>query len=311
MLSTDQFTSNEKRPKKSQRKTEFKMTSTSECITWFAVFVTGSAIIVSVNLLTIIVFIKNRNLRTRAMYLVINLTLADMLVGLLSGSLSPSISLRFSCDFLNVSFYSLDLLLFLVPFLPVVSMTNIAVISLERMHATFRPLKHRVITKWVYGVVITAVWIFPAMVLSVANFGLNFGSPRKIIILWPIYYCFCLFVICVSYACISIKFLCGAYPQHHGAVNRQRKLTVTLFIMTIVSLLLSLPLVLSLFVLHTTNSSHIFTSPSFAYSSVALVAVNYFVNPVLYSVRIPEFKKALISIFRRRQNEIVDIPLQR
>ena len=101
MLSTDQFTSNEKRPKKSERKTEFKMTSTSECITWFAVFVTGSVIIASVNLLTIIVFLKNRNLRTRAMYLVINLTLADMLVGLLSGSLSPSISLRFSCDFLN------------------------------------------------------------------------------------------------------------------------------------------------------------------------------------------------------------------
>ena len=311
MLSTDQFTSNEKRPKKSQRKTEFKMTSTSECITWFAVFVTGSVIIVSVNLLTIIVFLKNRNLRTRAMYLVINLTLADMLVGLLSGSLSPSISLRFSCDFLNTSLNSLDLLLFLVPFLPVVSMTNIAVISLERMHATFRPFKHRVITKWVYGVVITAVWIFPAMVLSVAIFGLNFGSPGKIIILWPIYYCFCLFVICVSYACISIKFLCGAYPQHHGAVNRQRKLTVTLFIITIVSLLLSLPLVLHLFVLHATNSSHIFTSPSFAYSSVALVGVNSFVNPVLYSVRIPEFKKALISIFRRRQNETVIIPLQR
>ena len=309
MLSTDQFTSNEKRPKKSERKTEFKMTSTSECITWFAVFVTGSVIIASVNLLTIIVFLKNRNLRTRAMYLVINLTLADMLVGLLSGSLSPSISLRFSCDFLNVTLYSLDLFYFLVPFSPLVSVTNITVISLERMHATFRPFKHRVITKWVYGVAITAVWIFPAMVLSVAIFRLNFGSPNKIIIFWPIYYCFCLFVICVSYACISIKFLCGAHPQHHGAVNRQRKLTVTLFIMTTVSLLLSLPLVLHLFVLHATNSTHIFTSPPFAYSSVVLVGVNSFVNPILYSVRIPEFKQALISIFRRRQIENVDIPL--
>ena len=184
MHSTDQFTSEEKRPKKSQRKTEFKMTSTSTCITWFAVFVIGSVIIVSVNLLTIIVFIKNRNLRTRAMYLVINLTVADMMVGLLSGSLSPLIYLRFSCDFLNVSLYSLEMLFFLVPFLPLVSVTNIAVISLERMHATFRPFKHRVITKWVYRVAITAVWIFPAMVLSVAIFGLNFGSPHKIIIFW-------------------------------------------------------------------------------------------------------------------------------
>ena len=122
-------------------------------------------------------------------------------------------------------------------------------------------------------------------------------------------YCCCLFVICVSYACISIKFVCGAHPPHHGAVNRQRKLTVTLFIMTTVSLLLSLPLVLHLFVLYATNSTHIFTSPPFAYSSVVLVGVNSFVNPILYSVRIPEFKQALISIFRRRQNENVDIPL--
>ena len=112
------------------------MTSTSTCITWFAVFVIGSVIIVSVNLLTIIVFIKNRNLRTRAMYLVINLTVADMMVGLLSGSLSPLIYLRFSCDFLNVSLYSLEMLFFLVPFLPLVSVTNIAVISLERMPAS-------------------------------------------------------------------------------------------------------------------------------------------------------------------------------
>ena len=288
------------------------MFSSSKCITWFAVFVTESLITVSVNLLTIIVYIKNKNLRTRSMYLVISLTVADMLVGLLSGSLFPLVFLGYRCGLLGDHIdRKIHILIIIIPVLPLVSLTNIAVISLERTHATFRPFKHRVIKKWIYGVIIATVWVLPVMILSVWVSGIFIDFSDNLFILWPIYYCFCLFVICVSYACISIKFLCGAYPQHHGAVNRQRKLTVTLFIMTIVSLLLSLPLVLSLFVLHTTNSSHIFTSTSFAYSSVALVAVNYFVNPVLYSVRIPEFKKALISIFRRRQNETVDIPLQR
>ena len=55
--------------------------SSSECITWFAVTLTVCAAIVTVNLLSIILFIKNRSLRTRAMYLVINLTIADMFVG--------------------------------------------------------------------------------------------------------------------------------------------------------------------------------------------------------------------------------------
>ena len=55
--------------------------SSSQCITWFAVFLTVFVAIVTVNLISIILFIKNRSLRTRAMYLVINLTIADMFVG--------------------------------------------------------------------------------------------------------------------------------------------------------------------------------------------------------------------------------------
>ena len=126
------------------------MFSSSKCITWLVVFVTESLIIVSVNLLTIIVFIKNRNLRTRAMYLVISLTVADMLVGLLSESLFPLVYVRHRYDLLRG--VSLDgkietLLEVTIPVLPLVSLTNIAVISLERTHATFRPFKHRVIKK--------------------------------------------------------------------------------------------------------------------------------------------------------------------
>ena len=54
----------------------------SKCITWLAVFFTMSVAIVTVNLLSIVLFIKNRSLhRTHAMCLVINLTIADMFVG--------------------------------------------------------------------------------------------------------------------------------------------------------------------------------------------------------------------------------------
>ena len=55
--------------------------SSPECITWLAVFVTVCAATATVNLISIILFIKNRSLRTRAMYLVISLTIADMFVG--------------------------------------------------------------------------------------------------------------------------------------------------------------------------------------------------------------------------------------
>ena len=285
------------------------MFSSTKCITLLAVFVTESLIIVSVNLLTIIVFIKNRNLRTRAMYLVISLTVADMLVGLLSQSPFPFVFMQDTCDLLRR--VPLDekietLLNITMPGLPLVSLTNIAVISLERTHAAFRPFKHRVIKKWVYGVIIATVWVLPVMILSAAMFISFYDLTDNLFILWPIYYCFCLFVICVSYACISIKFVCGAYPQHHGAVNRQRKLTVTLLIMTIVSLILLIPFLLYIFVV-AIGSKNILSSLSYLCFSFILAGVNSFVNPILYSVRIPEIKQAFISLFSRQRNENVVI----
>ena len=285
------------------------MFSSTKCITLLAVFVTESLIIVSVNLLTIIVFIKNRNLRTRAMYLVISLTVADMLVGLLSQSPSPLVFMQDTCDLLRR--VPLDgkietLFSITMPVLPLVSLTNIAVISLERTHAAFRPFKHRVIKKWVYGVIIATVWVLPVIILSAAMFISFYDLTDNLFILWPIYYCFCLFVICVSYACISIKFLCGAYPQHHGAVNRQRKLTVTLLIMTIVSLILLIPFLLYIFVV-AIGSKNILSSLSYLCFSFILAGVNSFVNPILYSVRIPEIKQAFISLFSRQRNENVVI----
>ena len=54
---------------------------------------------------------------------------------------------------------------------------------------------------------------------------------------------FMLVLICVSYSSIVVKFLYGAHPQHHGAANRQRKLTVTKFIQNVYRILTWLPYV--------------------------------------------------------------------
>ena len=77
--------------------------SLSECIIWFTVFTTECVTIVTVNLLSIILFIKNKSLRTRNMYLVISLTVADLLVGSLSGSVNLFYSQNICCPF--VKFY--------------------------------------------------------------------------------------------------------------------------------------------------------------------------------------------------------------
>ena len=57
------------------------MWSLSDCIPWMTVGLAESVAIVTLNLCTIIVFTRNRNLRKRSTYLVIHLTVIDMFNG--------------------------------------------------------------------------------------------------------------------------------------------------------------------------------------------------------------------------------------
>ncbi|KAL9979663.1 hypothetical protein ACROYT_G017363 [Oculina patagonica] len=68
-------------PTANTKKRAFKMFSFPECITWLAVGLAMSVAIVTLNIITIIVFVKNRNLRKRSTYLVINLAVVDVLAG--------------------------------------------------------------------------------------------------------------------------------------------------------------------------------------------------------------------------------------
>ena len=195
-----------------------------------------------------------------------------------------------------------------------VSLTNIVVISLERFHATFRPFRHRLIKRWVYVIAITVVWVFPAIgyVIHVVDMLYLNGYFLYITVSFGL---LCLIVTFVSYTSILFKFRFGAHPQRHcAAALRQRKLTVTLFITTLVSLLLWLPYNICLLVDWSTD---ILNSLSFKerfnlYNSLGfLFYANSLVNPILYTIRMPDFKKALLSLFRRHQRENVVISLNR
>ena len=287
--------------------------SSSECVFWLPVFTAESVAIVTANLLAIILFTKNRSLCTRSMYLVISLTVADMLVGVLSGGYATFARL-WGCRLIKLNLSReliIPLGLFFIVF-PVVSLTNIAVISLERFHATFRPFRHRLIKRWVYVVAITVVWVFPVIVsvISVVEF-LYFNGYHLYML--ESYCLLCFIVIFVFYTSILFKFRFGAHPQRHcAAVSRQRKLTVTLFIATLVSLLLWLPYSIFHLVLWSTdNSLPLPVIVRLNYYLIFFFLENSFVNPILYTIRMPEFKKALLSLFRRHQREHVAIPLNR
>ena len=301
--------------------------SSAECSTWLAVSLTIAVAVVAVSFLSMIIFVKNSNLRTRSMYLVINLTVADMFVGGISTiSIIVLVFLLNDCEARNVLFTSsfkrewqpILLVLFMIDtWLSLISEAGIAAISLDRMHATFRPFRHRNIKKWAYGVTIAGLWILTAMiVIPLPLISLYGNLHQQWQLVFPLYFglsycCLCLVVICVSYTSIALKFWCGTRPPSHGAANRQRKLTVTLFIMTIVSLLLWLPYVVYTFVsFFVLDRFSIRTYLRLKLSFTLLYHTNSLVNPIIYTIRMPEFRRALLISFKRRQRENAVIPLQ-
>ena len=298
------------------------MVSSAECNTWLAISLTIIVAIVAVNLLSIVLFIKNSTPRTRAMYLVINLTVVDMFVGVSAAFFVVFYFLLYGCEAMNISWPWQELPPIMVvlsttaAWLPLTSVTGIAVISLDRMHATFRPFRHLNITKWAYGVTIAGVWILTAMIVIPFPLIRLYGNlHQQWQLLFPIYlwesYCFlCLVVICVSYTSIALKFWCGTRPPSHGAANRQRKLTVTLFIMTIVSLQLWLPDVVYTFLSFSLLDRFSFlTYLHLRLSFSLLLRTNSLVNPIIYTIRMPEFRRALLVLFQRRQRQNVAIAL--
>ena len=60
----------------------------SHCVSWFAVFGIVCLAIVILNIITIIIFVKQRQLQRKSTYLIIHLAIVDLFVGAVSGPLT-------------------------------------------------------------------------------------------------------------------------------------------------------------------------------------------------------------------------------
>jgi len=296
------------------------MSSLSECILWMTVGLAESVAIVTLNLCTIIVFITNRSLRKRSMYLVINLAVIDMFVGLVAVYhlfYIPGVD----CNLWNSYSTGVGISIFrlvLIRLFVFGSLINITSIALERVHATFCPFKHRVLKKWVYRLIIAVVWVTSGLVTIAYMLFRQFYKFYYSISLYVTLISICLLIICVSYTSIVINVRCGAQPQHHGATSRERKLTMTLLIVTVVSLLLYQPyVILGYFAfIGKFDILHFLSFSVFYHLYHALLVLFYsnsLVNPILYAIRMPEYRSALPAPFRKRpqqQRQVALFPLR-
>ena len=278
---------------------------------WNAAFVVEITVVFLLNAFTLAIYTRNRHLRKRSTFLIINLTVADLLVGTvvgLSPILGPDSPER---DLENKQAFSWQSFLYLTLYelFVVASLGNISLISLERLHATLFPFRHCLVGTQVYLATIFCSWLFSLTLSSVFSLLSFRVSPASFLYVTAAYVFLCLLILTVSYSIIISTVKNNPHTPNAGtALSKERKLTVTLFTVTVVSFLAILPWAIWTVVLQRIWSKlcpAVFSRID--YSFYLLYLFNSIVNPLIYAVRMQEFRKAARKLFCTKTSELARV----
>ena len=285
---------------------EYKSTSSMdfpskpEAIVWCSVFILAVILIVVGNLLTIVLFVTNQRLRKKSLFLVINMAVADLMLGSVTLPLyiylvgkhhyqlwSGSVSQLFSYCYTIADSISM-----------IASLITATFISCERLYAVYRPFRHRTLSVRAYCIVIIVVWTLASL------------DTIFLIAYLSKYYFLVWFSICT----VSIILICGCniairrkFQERIVASSLQqtrdlqsKRLTKTLLFVSALALFCWLPFA-SVFSLNVLLDLHD-VIPWRCFVAISFVNVsNAFVNPVVYAYRVPEFRQALARCCKIRR----------
>ena len=281
---------------------------------WFAAFIIEFSVIFLLNAFTLAIYTRNRHLRKPSTYLIINLTVADLLVGtvgivlVLLSFFEPD---KLERDLKLKQAFSWQSFVYLtsVCLFPVASLANISLISLERLHATLFPFRHCLIGRRVYLTTIFCSWLFSLTLSSVFSLLILRASPATFLYVHASYIFLSLLILTVSYVIIiSTVKNNPPFPNAGPALSQERKLTVTLFTVTVVSVLTILPWVSWIVIAYHIQSKlcpAVFLRIYFSFE--LLYSFNSIVNPLIYAIRMQEFRKAARKLFSTKTSELARV----
>ena len=258
---------------------------------WSLCFGLLSFLIIVGNALSISILFKRR-LRKRPHFLLISLAFADLLVGLIPMPLY----IMNQANLLLHTAYWVYLCVDMITGLS--SVFTLTAISLERLHAISRPLRHRQLTSRSCAIAIATPWIFSLIVslsyllsvFSVITFRQYFSG----IIITSL--STSLLVTCISYCIIWRKQASRIIPNEAQARNNVH-LNKTLLLITAIFVFSWLPFHVFNIVIHFCASCEFFIVQ--LYIVKFLHYSNSFMNFLVYCFRMPDYRKALPRMFHK------------
>ena len=277
---------------------------------WFAASVIEIIVVFSLNTFTLAIYTRTRHLRKRSTFLIINLTVTDLLVGAVVGLLPILEPDNHKRDQEQAFSWQSFVYFTLTHLSPVASLANISLISLERLHATLFPFRHCLVGKRVYLTIILCSWSF-ALTLSSVSALLYLRAPLSLLYVFAPYSFLIVVILTLSNAIIISTVKNNPLSPNAGpALSKERKLTVTLLIVTVVSILTILPWVIWTVIFHRITIRSKLRPAAFyriSKSFFALYLFNSIVNPLIYAVRMQEFRKAATKLFCTKTLELAPV----
>lgn len=278
--------------------------ASSQTVGWGVGFGLVAFAIVAGNILTIVAFFGSKKLlQMRASYFLLNLAAADLLVGAIT---VPMYIALLSHHLENVTYQSIYTAVDIASgFASVFTLTAIA---LERLYAFCRPLRHRhVLTDAKCLLIIGIVWIFSFIITT-----LHLLYKYHVISFDVFFYVMmsslsaCLFFMSVSYLgiWIRVKFYFGSQNRASG---NDKKIARMLLTITLTFVVTWLPFHLLNIINYFCSFCLVSKLPHNALFFCKLMHyANSFLNPVIYSFQMPDFRIALGRMLCRESYGVVE-----
>lgn len=282
---------------------------TSGLVAWGAIYALVALAVIVGNALTIATFCKNRKLlRTRTNYFIVSLSAADLMIG---ACLIPMFVLDMLTHywaghegqistFHNI-YSPVDI------FLSFASIFAMVMIALERVCSIYFPHRHRSATKKTFLLFVAFLWFLAACLAGLrllsnfilAHLFLNIFSYCMIASIFT-----SLFIISLAYALVwhRVRNPLHLHLQHKHRTAQERKLAVTLSILTIVFVLTWVPFYIMNIIILFCESCYVL---EVVYFGKLLHYANSFINPIIYTFKIREFRKTLLKLLCAKKPRVV------
>lgn len=252
------------------------------------------------NFMVVTAFFINDKLRTVTNYFVLGLALADILVGALSVPLWMYI-LNYYADLrpMDLRFKTLnELYIALDNFAGISSILHLMAISMERYFCVGWAVKHRNTKKYVYYIALFLVWFISALAASIKHTIPSIKTTDLVLLTFVVFFLLPLTVIIVSYAAIwKIAMTRMNNNPSKRSLKREIRTATTIAFVIGFFLIAWTPFFITLIV--------VVYCPTCPYNWSATIFYKFLhysnssINPIVYGVRIPEFRKTFKFILRR------------